>query len=200
MSAGLDIKFVEERYAAMSDDELKFQVTNNAGGLTPEALEVAKNEIKKRGMSALFADALEYQNRNWTAEEIASCCTAISNLACPVCGSNTAKLNATRTADVISFIVLSKYKERIQVACPDCLDRSNNAAMGKTIALGWWGFPWGIIWSVKAIAVNVKHKRHNHAEGPNELLQSFVTDNIGDIHPYKNDPARLTDMITTVKQ
>jgi hypothetical protein len=88
----------------------------------------------------------------------------------------------------------------MHIACPDCLDRANNAALGKTIALGWWGFPWGIIRSVQAIAVNVKHKRHNRAESANELLQHFVTSNIGDINPYKKNPERLAGMIKTVQQ
>ena len=48
MSTGIDISFVQETYQRMTDDELIRIATQDAGGLTPEAMKVVKAEIKKK--------------------------------------------------------------------------------------------------------------------------------------------------------
>ena len=42
MSTGIDIQYVQETYQRMSDEELIRTATENAYGLTPEAMEVVK--------------------------------------------------------------------------------------------------------------------------------------------------------------
>jgi hypothetical protein len=197
MSFGIDVKFVQERYAQMSDAELVALTINDAGGLTPEALEIAKDELKKRGLNTRFAAALDAQNKpSYTVEEIDYYCGLINGLNCPVCGSSTEKLNATLTSEVMSFIVITQYKRKMHVGCPDCLDTLNNAALGKTMLLGWWGIPWGIVRSIQAIGVNLKSKRSNHADSPNDYLRDFALHNIGQLEAYKDNPAKLKQLIS----
>src|SRR5437867_2874948 len=86
MSTGIDIKFVQERYQRMSDDELIRIVTQDAYGLTPEAMEVVKAEIQKRGLDENIAKGVEAQNKTYTIEEIDAYCDIVSNLGCPSCG------------------------------------------------------------------------------------------------------------------
>jgi hypothetical protein len=50
MNAGIDIQMVRERYQRMTDEELIRIATHDAFGLTPEALEVVKAEIRKRNL------------------------------------------------------------------------------------------------------------------------------------------------------
>jgi hypothetical protein len=198
MSSGIDMKYVQEQYEKMSNKELIYVVTQNARGLTPEALAIAKNEINKRGLNPRLSMALDVQNKTHTIEEIDAYCNLINNLNCPICDSGADKLNATLTAEVMSFIILTQYKEKIHIGCPGCLDKLNNAALSKTIALGWWGFPWGIIRSIKAIAVNIKSKRSNHMGSPNEFLRSFILSNIGQLEAYKGDRTNLRQVISGI--
>ncbi|NIG55704.1 hypothetical protein [Chitinophaga sp. Cy-1792] len=200
MSTGIDIKFVQERYAKMSDTELAHLVTTNADGLTPEALAVAKEEIKKRGMSSRLLDALDAQQQTYSIEEIDQYCNLINHLNCPVCGSSTHTLNATLTAEVMSFIILTQYKRKVHVGCPSCLDTLNNNALTKTITLGWWGVPWGIFRSFSAIRTNIKSKKSNHLDTPNHYLRHFTLANIGLIEAHRNDPRRLQQVIANVMQ
>ena len=69
-------------------------------------------------------------------------------------------------------------------------------ALIKTVILGWWGFPWGIIRTIQAIGINTKNKNTNDQQEPNDFLRSFVISNIGQIEAYKNDKEKLLALIS----
>ena len=58
MNKGIDIKFVEETYQRMADEDLIRIATQEASGLTPEAMDVIKSEIKKRRLNEGIMDAV----------------------------------------------------------------------------------------------------------------------------------------------
>src|SRR4051794_25789561 len=112
MSAGIDIQYVRQTYQRMSDDELIRTATQDAYGLTPEALEVVKAEIRKRGLEESIIKGVEAQNKEVTIEEIDAYCDIVSKLTCPVCGSSAERLNATLTGEAMSFIFFTHYKKK----------------------------------------------------------------------------------------
>jgi hypothetical protein len=197
MSSGIDVKFIQERYEQMSDAELTTLMTD-ASGLTPEALEIAKNEIKKRDMNPRFSAVLDAQNKSLSIGEINYYCSLINGLNCPICGNGIDKLNATLTAEVTSFIFITLYKKKTHIGCPDCLDKLTNSALTKTIIFGWWGMLFGIIRSIQAIILNSKSKQGNHADSPNQCLRSFALSNIGQLEAYKDNPAKINQFISEV--
>lgn len=87
----------------------------------------------------------------------------------------------------------------VRVGCPDCLDKLNNSALNKTVAFGWWGFPWGVIRSIQAITLNIKSKHSNHMDSPNQFLRSFVLFNIGQLVAFKEDLTNLRHIISKVE-
>ena len=129
MSSGIDIQFVRESYQKMSDKDLIRTVTQDAAGLTPEAMEVVKEEIKRRKLDTGIANAVDAQQKTYTVEEIDSYCKIIQNLPCPVTGSTSEKLNATLTAEVMSFIIFTNYRKKIVVGSPTTLNKANNACI-----------------------------------------------------------------------
>ena len=195
MSTGIDIKFVQERYQRMSDDELIRSVTQDAFGLTPEAMEVVKSEIRKRGLNENITKGMEAQNKCYTIDEVDTYCNIVSQLSCPSCGSTAQRLNATMTGEVMSIIFFTTYSKKIKVGCPHCLDNANNTALTKTVLLGWWGFPWGIIRTPQAIALNIKSKRTNHSQTHNDYLRSFALSTIGELETYKNNKEMLQQIV-----
>jgi len=195
MSTGIDIKFVQERYERMPDDELIRIATRDAYGLTPEATEVVKAEIQKRGLDENISKGVEAQNKEYTIEEIDTYCDLVSELNCPTCGSMTERLNATMTGEVMSFVFFTTYNKKVKVGCPQCLDKANNNALTKTAILGWWGFPWGIIRTPQAIALNIKSKRTNHLQDHNDYLRSFTLGVIGELETYKNNKEKLQQIL-----
>ena len=195
MSTGIDISFVQETYQRMSDEELIRIATQDAYALTPEAMEVVKTEIQKRGLDPNIAKGVEAQNKTYTTEEVDAYCNIVSNLRCPTCGSTTERLNATITAEVVSFILFTTYDKKIKIGCPHCLDKANNNAMIKSALLGWWGVPWGIIRTMQAFALNQKRKQTNHLQDHSEYLRSFTLSVIGELETYKGNKEKLQQIL-----
>jgi hypothetical protein len=195
MSSGIDIKFIEERYQRMTDDEFVRIATQDAVDLTPEAMEVIRAEILKRGLDQNIVKAVEAQNRLLTPEEIESYCDIVSRLRCPACFNKTERLNGTQTSEVISYIFMTQSKKKLIIACPQCLDKANNKALTKTALFGWWGVPWGIIRTPGAIIRNIKNKRTNHSHDHNDHLRYFVIGFVGSLATYKENHEELEKIL-----
>jgi hypothetical protein len=197
MNSGIDIELVKETYERMSDAELVRIATHDAVGLTSEAMEVVKAEIRKRNlqMGEEIIQGVEAQNKEYTEEEIAAYCDIICSLPCPNCGSTDVPLNATLTAEVMSFIFFTQYRKHLKVGCPTCLDKFNNAALAKTAIMGWWGIPWGIIKTLQALDRNWKSKQTNYVDYHNEHLCEFVLARIGAIEAYREDEETLQQLL-----
>ncbi len=195
MSRQVDLSTIIARYEGMSDDELVNIAMHDAHGLTPATLEIAKAEITKRGLNENMADALEAQNKTYTIEALDFYCGLIQKLRCPACGNASEDLNATIIGEVMSFIVFTHYKKKLVVACPGCLDKTNNSALTKSAIFGWWGLPWGIIRTAQAILLNLKGKETNRLAQPNNYLRRFALSKIGELETYKDDEQYLQQMI-----
>jgi hypothetical protein len=196
MSQGIDLTFIRETYRKMSDAELERVATQDAAGLTPEAREIVQEEIQRRNLNTDILNGVEAQNKPYTLEEIDAYCELLRDLDCPVCGASDVKLNGTLTSEVISVILFTHREKKVKVACPDCLDKANSAAIAKTAVLGWWGIPWGIVRTVQALAANMRSKQTNHIEGPNQYLRNFVLSKIGQVETYKQDKSKLQEVIS----
>lgn len=196
MSRGIDISFVQERYQRMTDDELIRVATQDAYGLTAEAMEVVKAEIIKRGLDENIIKGVEAQNKAYSIEEIDAYCDIVSKLSCPICGNTNERLNGTMISEVMSFLFFTQHSKKIKVGCPHCLDKANENALIKSAVLGWWGIPWGIIRTPQAISVNIKSKRTNHLGEHNDYLRTFVLSSIGELEAYKDDKEKLQQVIS----
>ena len=196
MSNGLDIEFVRETYGKMTDDELIRVATEDAAGLTPEAQDVVKEEIVKRRLDTNIIKGVAAQNKEYSLAQIDQYCEMVRDLECPCCGSSANRLNGTLTSQVMSFIVFTHSEKKLKVACPDCLDKENNKALTVSATLGWWGIPWGIIRTIGAIGQNIRSKKTNRIDKPNEFLRSFVFGKVGKVETYKGNKAKLQEIIS----
>src|SRR5580693_1557966 len=196
MSAGVDIELVRQNYKKMSDEELIRIATQDAGGLTPEAQDVVKQEILSRNLDRNIVNGVEAQNRNYSLEEVDRYCEIIQKMNCPTCQSSSQRLNGTVTVQVISYIFLTQYKKQIKVGCPGCLDKANNAALAKSVILGWWGIPWGIVRTIESVVLNLKSKKTNHSDSPNNFLRRFVLSKVGQLETYKDDKEKIQQLIS----
>jgi len=194
-NTGIDIEHVRETYERKTDQELIRVLTTNAHGLTPEALDIVKAEIKKRKLDPAITKAVDAQQKTFTIAEIDAYCAIIQKLPCPISGSTSERLNATLTAEVMSFIIFTRYTKKLIIGNPDALDKANNSALTTTSLLGWWGFPWGIIRSIQAINLNLKNKKANRLDVPSPYLRQFVLANVGYIETYKGNTEKLSELL-----
>ena len=96
----------------MTDDELIRTATQDAYGLTPEAMKIVKAEIKKRRLDENISKGVEAQNKTYSIEEVDAYCDIVSKLSFPSCGATTERLNATMTGEVMSFIFFTTYNKK----------------------------------------------------------------------------------------
>lgn len=189
----VDISVVQERYAKMSDEELIRYATLDAKGLTPAAQQVIAYEVDKRNLHPGIFDAVEAQNREHTEAEIYAYCELLQGLDCPSCESQ-APLNGTFTREVRAMLLANKTTDTYTVACPDCLDKASKAALLKTLWQGWWS-PTGIVRTLSAIYIYLRHSRHHHDEDPSPALQRFARKHVGPLVAFKGDRRQLQAII-----
>ncbi|HNI44035.1 MAG: hypothetical protein JNM36_03875 [Chitinophagales bacterium] len=190
----ITIENLRKNYQRYSDDEIVRIATKEAHLLSPEAVEVLQEEIAKRQLSPDLLKGIAVQLKNVSEQELWDYCELLRSLPCPVCNANTNQLNATITATVTSFVI-TYYKKELLIACPTCLDKANKTALIKTLLLGWWGFPWGIIRTIQAVMLNSNMSRIAQHSQPNMLLKEFVLQQIGTIESNKDKPERLQSLI-----
>lgn len=140
-------------------------------------------------------NGINAQNKKYTIDEIETYSELLRGLPCPICGNTHKKLNGTTLHTVRSFILLTTYKAKPVVACPDCLDKKNKDAIISTALLGWWGVPWGILKTPVYIYRNIKAKKQHRSPTPNNTILAFTLGNIGEIEAYKNDIEMLKEII-----
>jgi len=194
-----DLQQLRKNYEQFDDKKLIRIASEEASGLRSEALDLLKQIIKERGLSADIIKAADVQVKEVSAKSLADYTGLLRDLPCPFCNGTDEKLNATITANVISFIVITHYRKEIKIGCPQCLNKQNNNAMLKTALLGWWGFPWGIVRTPQALILNNKRKAENDWPEANDLFKSFVYSRIGRIEANRNNAEGLQDIITHIR-
>jgi hypothetical protein len=190
---------LRKNYERFNDAKLIRLATEEAADLRPEAVDILKQIIRERGLSADIVKGIDVQLQEIDQEKLQEYTELLRGLPCPVCKSTNAKLNATMTGTVVSILVVTNYEKELKIACPDCLDKANNAAVVKSAMLGWWGFPFGLIRTPQALLFNNKMKKQNRMSGPSDLLTAFVLERIGRVEASRNSVSELEDIIMRAK-
>ena len=47
------------------------------------------------------------------------------------------------------------WKSHPEFCCGPCGEKAKSMALASSMVLGWWGFPWGIIWTPIQVGRNV---------------------------------------------
>jgi hypothetical protein len=74
---------------------------------------------------------------------------------CCKCGCVSAQPRYAIFFEIKSFIFASHKTARQGIFCAECAGKEALKASAITWVLGWWGIPWGPIWSLEAIAKNL---------------------------------------------
>lgn len=79
----------------------------------------------------------------------------VEPLVCSLCQKVTAQPRYVIFYNVKSFLIMT-YRTPVQgIFCRSCADEKAFRSTVTTWLLGWWGFPWGIIYSIHAIINNL---------------------------------------------
>jgi len=152
-----------------------------AGELTPEALEVLKEEVRTRGLGEHLEGAIEIQTYSLSSEEQQELVARFRRLPCPICGAGGGLLNAAMVATARSFLIMTLYETHIVVGCCQCISRASRRANHLTLALGWWGIPWGPIRALQAMTINGRANSTAQGDQATEALKGHVAANRGTV-------------------
>jgi DnaJ domain len=94
-------------------------------------------------------DALRYSNPPPDPQE-----KTLEPIFCSHCGKITAQPRSTVFYRVVSFVVMTTRTPIQGIFCSDCARRVSLQASLLTGIFGWWGFPWGPIWTIGSILGN----------------------------------------------
>jgi hypothetical protein len=189
---------LKQTYAGFPDGKLVKIATQQARELRPEALALLQQELQKRGLLGRVQSGIDLQFRQADARVIDRYCEVIRNLPCPHCSTTTRKLNATLAGEVVSLVFYTRYEQKLKIACPDCLDRTNNAAMLKSAFLGWWAIPSGVVNTVQSLIFNHRMKSNNHQPEPTSALREAVSVHLERIEKLHADRAQLQALISSL--
>ncbi len=191
----MDLNDIKENYKKFEDWKIEKIASEEAGSLRPEVLDILKTEIENRKLNLNLLDTIDAQTKEITESEFNDYYNVLRNHPCPKCESKTQKINATIVGRVVSMLILTNYEKCLKVACSNCLDEMHNKANKKSALLGWWGFPWGPIQTIRSFIFNSRMKKNNRTVEPNEIIASFIVNNIGIMEKAKSEPEKLTELI-----
>jgi hypothetical protein len=73
---------------------------------------------------------------------------------CSKCGKVTAQPRFLVFRQVVSFVIMTRISPKPGVFCSDCAAKQAFRSSAVSAAFGWWGFPWGPIYTVREILRN----------------------------------------------
>ena len=188
--SGYSLEEIAGHYGRMSDDHLRKIIVGKARDLKPGVMEIIEAEISRRKLDTDILRAAYVQSREYSYEELVNYADIVRSQNCPYCGRSKYRLNGSTSHIVRSFVLFSVTNVMEIIACPDCLDKRNNAAIRTSLLMGFWSFE-GLYKTPMMIYRNVQAKTVNKQAGASEVLLAFIQENIGLIELHKNDPEQL---------
>jgi hypothetical protein len=93
---------------------------------------------------------------------------------CPKCGG-TGPVDVHVTHRVWSAVLLTSCKSTPEISCRSCGRKSQWTGIASSALLGWWGFPWGLVFTPIQLAKNLTAiARPADASTPSPQLEKMV--------------------------
>ncbi len=190
----MNLEDIRKNYRNFDDSKIQELAMQDASKLRPEVIPILQEEIKRRNLSENLISGINAQLKITSPEEILEYCTLIQKQPCPICNGKTQKLNAIVLKEVISMIFISNITNHVKIGCPQCLAKAKSEINSKNMLLGWWSTK-GIFHTINALIQNNKMEKFIRNYEPNEILKSYIKENIGAIETNKENPAGINNLL-----
>lgn len=74
----------------------------------------------------------------------------------PASPENAARAYRVRLTKVSSFIVVTQQRHTVYTGTLEQLESAARSVRTHNLLLGWWGFPFGLVWTLRALSRNAK--------------------------------------------
>jgi hypothetical protein len=171
----------QARYHSLSSFELESIALKQSVALSPQALTALRKEMDRRGLSSSLRRGIEAQVRRWTKDDLATFIEQYRHRPCPRCGVQGKTLNGVVAAVARGFIVTSTFRTKLVIGCSSCITTELERLSKQSLLFGWWGIPWGPMYTVRALAVNSKSKTAAAIPEPTPELWNYIASHVGEI-------------------
>lgn len=191
----IDLEQIRNHYSKMDDSKLeriaKFQIAS----LQPEVQPIVIAEIKKRGLDENLLIGIEAQTKEFTKEEVYEVIEKVKGLDCPSCGKPKQVLVGGVIRKVRSYLIMTQYETRPMIACKVCVEEERKSQLIKNSLLGWWGFPWGLLYRTPHAIINHFLDNRKQEEISEIIINDFAAQNIGELKTNWEDEEKLVAFI-----
>lgn len=99
---------------------------------------------------------------------------AIHSGPCPVC-NGPGPVDVHLTHFVWSVVFLTRSTSKPALSCRSCARKSQAFASVGSLLVGWWGIPWGLVWTPVQVGRNIAAiLRSGNSQIPSEELENMV--------------------------
>ena len=186
-----DLDKIRDYYAQLTNDQLENIAMYEVQDLREDVLKIVEAEIKKRGLEEVYSNAIDEQSQPITPNRLEELTNKIKQLPCPICNNNHSDLIGGTIRKVRSFIVYSSYSHGHIIGCDTCVERERTKHIGISMALGWWGIPFGVIYTIRALIGHIGEVGKHRIAKSNEVIQAYAITNRGFIRGYWKDKEEL---------
>ncbi len=172
---------LQASYHSLSSFELEAIALKQSATLPPQALTALRREMDRRGLSASLKRGIDAQVRRWTREDLAAFIERYQHRPCPRCGVQGKTLNGVIASVARSFIVGSTVRTKLVIGCSSCIEKELEHLSKQCLLFGWWGIPWGPVYTLRALALNAKAKTAAASREPTPELWNYIASNASEI-------------------
>jgi hypothetical protein len=107
----------------------------------------------------------------------------IRNSKCPCC-DNVGNIDFHKSLSIWSLIFITNLKEHVLVSCNSCARRVSLINTFKSLLMGWWGIPVGIVGTPVVIAFNLSQIIFSSlSTAPSKRLNEYARERIAAANP-----------------
>lgn len=129
---------------------------------------------------AAFIDSVAAVSATNVDAEVAK----IQNGLCAKCGKP-GNIEFHKSVFVWSAILITRMSERTFIGCSSCARKAQALSSAGTLLVGWWGIPFGLLFTPTALLANAYHMfRSGPRAQPSSLLRDYATERLAIADKY----------------
>lgn len=98
----------------------------------------------------------------------------VRNAPCPQC-QGPGPVDVHTSHQVYSLLLVTRWRSQSRVSCRACGRKAQATDLAISLVAGWWGFPWGFIWTPIQVGRNIAGLVGRQGEdAPSEALERIV--------------------------
>ena len=194
----MELEYIRQNYARMSDAELQFKLVNSFKGLRSEVVEIIISECEKRGLPTTQIEHLKQEAQVYDENYIQKHKQKLLNIPCPVCNTPNTMIGG-RAFNVVGVLRYTRAKDIEFIACKECLKAMQKKELINSLGTGWWSFG-GFANTLRAIRITLFQSSLSKEHWSEKIIRKFIIDKNIALDTAKNNPEEVSKIVGQYNQ